>query len=210
VRSAPFSVLAIGLLSSCSLGPPPQIVPHRFAQCGDLRRNVQGSWVYETHAMELRPDGSLLRDAVEGAYRVVAPGHVTLDVAGSHEEHTYGMMTGTQLLDIDVNGRARTWTRVSLVPELPASCFEIHGSIVGDWTDGAESESFLPDGSWVHGDVRGNWSTPEAGLLDVAVGLSVRRYRVAIAAPDLMVSAIDGPVIDVGPRGAASIESRIR
>ena len=160
--------------------------------------------------MELRPDGTIVRDGLEGSFRWRSPGQAIIDVAGSHEPHTLGLMTGAQLLDVDEDGRAYVWSRVSLVPAFAAGCFELRGSLIGDWTDGQESESFQRDGTYVRGEARGNWSTADQGFLDIAVGMRVRRYRVALAAPDLLVTAFDGVLIDEVPRGASLVEVRIR
>jgi hypothetical protein len=207
VRSALFaSIFALG----CSLGPAPGIAPPRPQRCNDLRRAILGTWVHDTTTMELRPDGAILRDGVEGSFRWTTPGHAAVDVTGVHEEHAYGLMTGAQLLDVDADGHARTWTRVSMVPAFPEHCFEVRGSLVGDWTDGTASESFLADGTYVRGETRGNWSAPEPGYVDVAVGMRVWRYRIAVASEDRMVSAIDGPSIDDDPRGGALVETRLR
>ncbi len=160
--------------------------------------------------MEVRADSMIVRDQVEGAIRWTAPAHATIDVVGSHEEHTFGLINGAQLLDVDTDGRARVWTRVSMVPPYPASCFQIRGSLIGEWTDGAASESFEADGRYLRGDARGNWSIPEVGTLEIALGMRVRRYRIALAAPDMLVTAVEGPLLDEDPRGDSSIETRVR
>lgn len=198
------------LVLGCSLGPPPAITPPRAPRCAD-RRAFLGTWVHDTVSMELRPDGTIVRGGPpDGGFRFRTPGQVVIDIGSAHEEHTYGLLTGAQLLDIDPDGHFVVWTRISMLPDFPAGCFDIHGSVVGDWTDGLSSESFLADGSYVRGETRGNWSTPEPGYLDVAVGLRVWRYRVAITGDDTLLSALDGPVLGDDPRGASLVEARIR
>ncbi len=202
--------LLVLLVLGCSIGPPPGIAPPTTGtECGTLERGIRGTWVSDHAAMELRPDGSLLRDGVEGAFRWTAPGHATIDVAGSHEEHTFALVSVAELLDVDVDGHARVWTRVSLAPPYPDPCFELHGTLVGEWTDGAQTERFLHDGRWELGELRGRWSIPGPGLLEVDVGARVRRYRAALATPDLLVTTYEGPVVDEDPRGVTRIEARL-
>lgn len=164
----------------------------------------------ETTAMEIRPDGTVIRDTVEGVLRWTTPAHATIDLGGLHEEHTFGLMNAAQMLDVDTDGHSRVWARVSVVPGYPEGCFDLRGSLVGDWTDGAASESFARDGTYVRGTARGNWSIAEQGYLDVAIGMQVRRYRIALATPDTLVSALDGLPMEEDPRGPSLIEARMR
>ena len=166
--------------------------------------------MHDTTAMEIRADGTVIRDTVEGLLRWTSPAHATIDLGGFHEEHTLGLMNAAQMLDVDTDGRARVWARVSVVPGYPEACFDLRGSIVGDWTDGAASESFQRDGTFIRGAARGNWSMAEHGYLDVAIGMQVRRYRIALATPDTLVSAIDGLAMEDDPRGPSLIEARLR
>ena len=204
------SALACLFLLGCSLGPPPSVHPPRAPVCGALAQGMVGTWVRDRSAMEIRTDGTMLRDGIEGTFRWTAPGHATIDVPGLHEEHTFGMMTAAQLLDVDTDGRSWLWGRVSIVPQYPDGCFALTGSLVGDWTDGAVTESFRADGTYFRGESRGRWFIAEPGYIDLSTGLIARRYRIALAAPDLIVSAFDGVAPEDDPRGATIIEHRIR
>ncbi len=159
--------------------------------------------------MEIRADGSVLRDGADGAFRWIAPGRATIDVGGTHEEHTYGLMSAAQLLDVDDHGRAYLWSRVSILPAYADSCFDVRGSLVGDWTDGTTIESLREDGTYERGDQRGNWSVAERGYVDIAIGMRVRRYRIALSTPDTIVSALEVPVAD-DPRDGVLVERRVR
>lgn len=194
----------------CSLGPPPGIHAPRAPVCGTVVQGIAGTWVHDRNAMEIRTDGTLLRDGVEGVLRWGSPGHAVIDVPGSHEPHAFGLMSPGQLLDVDPNGHSFLWTRVTIAPAYPEGCFAITGSLVGDWSDGAVTESFHADGSYERGPLHGRWSLPQPGYLDLMTQASVRRYRIALAAPGTLVSAYDGVVTDADPRGATLVETRVR
>lgn len=206
MRPAP---LLLSLLASCSLGPPPGIAaPGAPAGCAPIARGVVGTWVYDRSAMEVRTDGSVLRDGLEGALRFGAGGHATLDVAGSHEEHTFALPTPSQMLDVDADGRGRLWTRVSLIPPYPERCFELRSALVGEWTDGALVESFERGGRYHQGELAGHWTVAEPGILEVSIGARVHRYRAALATSDVLVTTSEGTPVDEDPRGLALVESR--
>jgi hypothetical protein len=205
------SVVVFALLAGCSLGPAPGISPPAPADCVPIERGILGTWTRATHAMEVRADGLVVRNGVEHVIRWTAPGHASIDGARGHEEHTFALATAAQLLDVDGNGEAYFWTRVSYLPAYPERCFELRGSIVGDWSDGMQSESFQRDGSYERGDTHGNWAITEPGVLEIALGLSVRRYRVALSTPDLLISSpVDAPAIERDPRGPSLVETRLR
>jgi len=139
--------------------------------------------------MEVRVEGVIVRDGVEGAFRWIAPGRATTDIRGSHEEHTMGLITIGRLLDVDANDRAITWTRVSPAPPAPDSCFDVRGSVIGRWTDGRTTETFDASGLYVRGSHRGTWQIVEAGALDLRLERSSPlRYRIAFASPTTLVS----------------------
>lgn len=207
MRPVPFLVIA---LTACSIGPPPAITATPTQRCSDLRRALLGTWIHDSTTLEVRPDGSVLWNGADGTWRWSSPGHATTDVGGAHVAHAFGLMSGAQLLDVDANGNAVVWARVSIVPAFPDGCFDVRGSLVGDWTDGMVSESFLADGTYVRGEIRGNWSIPEAGYVDIALGLNVWRYRLALSTPDLAITAIDSTAYAELPRPAAWVATRIR
>lgn len=205
------SVLLVALFAGCSLGPAPGISPPTPADCVPIARGILGTWTRATHAMEVRADGLVVRDGVEHVIRWTAPGHASIDGARGHEEHTFALATAAQLLDVDGDGEANLWMRVSYLPAYPERCFELRGGLVGDWSDGMQSESFEGNGSYVRGDTHGNWAIVEPGVLEIALGLVVRRYRVAMSTPDLLVSApVDPPTTERDPRGPSLVETRLR
>ncbi len=158
--------------------------------------------------MEVRNEGTVLHGTTEGAIRWARPGQAMIDFAGIHELHTFGLQTGSQLIDVDDHGGARVWTRVSILPAYPTRCFDIRGSVVGDWSDGIESESFERDGTYVRGETRGNWNLSDQGYLDLGIGTRIRRYAIALAAPDRLVTVLEGPTEEDEPRPISLVESR--
>lgn len=205
------SVLVVVLLAGCSLAPAPGIAAPGPLDCPTIERGLLGTWTYSTFAMEVRPDGVVVRNGVESVIRWTAPGHASIDGARGHEDHTFGLVTTTQLLDVNGDGDAHLWTRVSFQPPYPDRCFQLRGSLVGDWSDGVASESFGDDGSYVRGDTHGNWAVVEPGVLEVALGMVVRRYHVALVTPDLSVSAPVEPLVaERDPRGPSLVQARMR
>jgi hypothetical protein len=160
--------------------------------------------------MEVRGEGTVLHGTTEGALRWARPGQAIVDFAGSHEVHTFGLQVGSQLIDVDDHGGGRVWTRVSILPAYPTRCFDVRGSLVGDWSDGIESESFERDGTYVRGGARGTWNVSDEGFLDVGVGTRVRRYHVALAAPDRLVTLLEGAPEGDEPRPVALVQSRLQ
>lgn len=200
------------LLAGCSLAPAPApaIAAPAPLECTPVERAILGTWVRGSAAMEVRPDGVVVRDNVEQYLRWTAPGRAAINSARGHEDHTFALPTAAQLLDVGSGGDARFWTRVSPVPAYPERCFELRGSIVGEWSDGTLTESFARDGAYVRGDVHGNWAIVEPGVLEIAQGLVVRRYHLALASPDLLVSAPIEASVDRDPRGSSTVLARVR
>jgi hypothetical protein len=204
--------LSLVLLTACSLGPAPTVPAPSEPRCMETSEAMIGTWSREHESMELRPDGVLVRNGVEGTLRWGLPGHAMLRFGTSpEEEHTYALMTAATMIDVDRDGRAAVWGRVSALPAMPASCFDVRGSLVGDWTDGAERETFEADGRFSRASQRGIWTYVEPGALDVTIGRRTWRYHVALAAPDLMLSTLATPLaLDGDPRGPSLVETRVR
>jgi hypothetical protein len=198
--------VCVVVLVLVACGPAPSIAPPGSISCPALERSIVGTWTREGTVMEIRADGAIVRNTIEGAFRWVAPGRATVDIRGSHEEHALGMITPVRMLDVDANDRAVVWSRVSPPPAAPDACFDVRGSVIGRWTDGAETESFDANGSYERGSRRGTWQMVEAGTLDLRVGESTTRYRIALASPTLLVST---PESGVDAARGTLVESRL-
>ena len=204
------SIVFVSFFTLIACGPGPEISPPHDVVCPTLDQAIVGTWTREGGAMEIRIDGAIVRDAVEGAFRWTTPGRATIDMRGSHEEHTIGLMTINTLLDVDANGRAIVWTRISPSPPAPEGCVDLRGSLIGRWTDGATEESFAASGLYTRGDRSGVWQLIDASVLQVRIEPGpVIRYRVALASPSVLVSAVEDMDAGEPERGRSSVETRL-
>jgi hypothetical protein len=204
------SAVLVPCLVLAACGPAPAIAPPHTAECTTIAEAIIGTWTREGGVMEVRVDGAIVRDVLEGAFRWTSPGRATIDIRGSHEEHTIAMMTVSVLLDVDADGHAIVWHRASPAPPARDECFDLRGSLVGRWSDGATEESFRADGRYARGSHQGAWQLVEAGLLELRVDTSAaRRYRIALASPDTLVSAPEGDPSGDDPRGRSIVETRL-
>jgi len=178
-------MLLAAVLSAC--GPAPTTHPPSAPGCSTPERAVLGTWSHGTSAMELRANGYILRDSLEGTYRWTDPGRIQIDVGGAHEAYTLGVSNVVAMLLVDPDGHGAIWTRLSPAPPTPAVCYDVRGSLVGDWTDGGVVEHFGASGEYRRGAVRGEWTATDAGAIELRVGPYVRRHQVALATPSTLV-----------------------
>lgn len=178
-------MLLAAALHAC--GPAPTTRPPAPPGCLPPARAVIGTWSHGTSAMELRADGYVLRNSLEGTYRWTDPGRIQIDVGGAHEAFTLGVSNVVTMLLVDPDGHGAIWTRLSPAPPLPPLCYDVRGSLVGDWTDGAVEEHFGASGDYRRGEVGGEWSMSDAGAIELRARTFVRREQVALATPSMLV-----------------------
>jgi hypothetical protein len=209
-------VLAALLALGCELPPAPGTrPPSSEPRCPSLEEAVVGGWSTEGVGTEMRADGMLVLGTIEGAYRFVEPGRVITNVAGTYAEHAFGLADPMVLIDVEVDGRVRTWHRASAAPPNSEHCFAVGGAIVGRWSDGVVEERFDPDGHYQGPTGSGSWTQPGDGQLVLTVmdayGRStIGRYRIALSSADTLLSVIEDP--DAGasapPRPARTFRMR--
>ncbi len=209
---------SLGTLLGAALlacGPAPTTHPPSSPGCLPTARAVIGTWSHQTSAMELRPDGYLLRNSLEGTYRWTDPGRVQLDVGGMHLAYTLGLSNVVTLLLVDPDGHGEIWTRLSPAPSIPPDCYDVRGSLVGDWTDGLSPEHFGAAGEYERSPTSGSWAMVEAGAIEITALGVARREQVALATPSMLVivpQPLDpssaGGVLEVIP-GAPRIVRRL-
>lgn len=202
-----FGHRTLGTLLGAALlacGPAPTTHPPAAMGCVPPARAVVGTWGHGTGAMELRADGYVLRNSLEGTYRWTDPGRIQIDVGGAHDAYTIGLSSVVTMLLIDPDGHGEIWTRMSPAPPIPPVCYDLRGSLVGDWTDGLVEEHFGAAGDYTRGRDAGTWAMAETGAVAITLPTATRHEQVALATPSMLMIIPQVQGTDAA-RGAAEL-----